>query len=323
MLPIAMTAFVRALRPALLAGLLGCSLSLGAGSAGAALPPTVAAAARQLNLPAEVEINGETFLLIPGGWLQRPRDVRFARDYLKVWVDPFYIAKYEARNDDHVRFMNQRVDNKHPIPEGYIDDSCLVRKGANGRYTIWQNRGKVAASGFSWPAARDFAEWKGFRLPTEAEWERAARGDDTREFPWGNETPVRGQHANYLAPFKRFTDDTPPCVMVDEVDLYPDGVSPFGVWNMGGNVREFVDGWAPTEDLDQHLRNTEDGVRNPRGPITGTRRILKGGRWGSGQGEMRISHRVVYGANAAFRCNGVRFAIDVETVRKHLSGKAR
>ena len=123
----------------------------------------------------------------------------------------------------------------------------------------------------SWEAAAAYAAWRNARLPTEAEWEAAARGSDGRLFPWGTCAPDSGgiNRCNYRASYPR-SDGYEQAAPVGQ---YPAGASPCGALDMAGNVWEWVADWHDPEYY------AESPAADPPGPANGTYRVLRGGSW--------------------------------------------
>lgn len=286
-------------------------------------------------LPAEVRLNGVEFVLIPQGefWYTvstgdaslRPVDTPLYRQ-VRVSLDAYYLAKFEARASDFERFMNSgaAVLPTPRVVEGVEEKQieCALERGADG---VWRRSPNfqppdAPATNLSWSLADAFARWMGFRLPSEAEWEKGARGPaDQRLWPWGNAHP--DDTYGHIAFSNAKCNPAP-------VNAYPKGRSPYGIYNMAGNVAEWVADWYNL-DFDQALA---DGVRNPKLAETGTLsdgmeaplKILKGGRWGaSAQTTMLVWRGRAHPQYYFNAHDGVRFAVDASVVRATLAIQAQ
>lgn len=140
---------------------------------------------------------------------------------------------------------------------------------ADGRF----NGSEHPVVGVSWDDANTYCQWVGGQLPTEAQWEYAARGNDGRLFPWGNKYPTCNK-----AQFLDCGGDT-----VGVGSLSPDGASPFGISDMAGNVWEWVADWH-----DSYPYETQN---NPTGPESGSNKVLRGGSWSDFSRSLRVANR--------------------------------
>ena len=208
-----------------------------------------------------------------------------------VTLDSFHIDKYEVSNKKYGEFMKA---TGHPAP-AYWDDHR-------------RNKPEQPVSGVNWYDAKAYCSWANKRLPTEAEWEKTARGPKGFKYPWGDDPDP--SKANYGRK-QEFTSN---------VDAYPEGKSPYGVYNMAGNVFEWVADWYDPN----YYKNSQAQV-NPVGPsdgaflsgtgtyvdriAVGKKRVIRGGSWYAPEASITNTHRFwndpmnnSYGVGLGIRC---------------------
>ena len=183
-----------------------------------------------LALPAAAAADGIMLVQAGAFWMGRDDGPADEAPLHRVYVRDFWIERHKVTNAEFAAFLNATGLRPPGSERRYDEDDADAR--------IHQVQGRwVADPGFeghpvvevSWFGARDYCGWKGRRLPTEAEWEKAARGDDKRPYPWGVTAP-----APHLAVFARPYNATEPTAS------RPAGASPYGVHDMVGNLREWT-----------------------------------------------------------------------------------
>ena len=199
-----------------------------------------------------------------------PEDERPAH---QVTLAAFTIDRFPVSNARFTEFLNA-VGYTNPKGERLydIDDPDARIHQAGGKWLADPGHENHPAIEVSWAGARDYCAWRGKRLPTEAEWEKAARGTDGRKYPWGNTPPDRS-HAQFGAGF----NETAP------VDIFPAGASPYGAQDMAGNAWEWVaSAYRP------YPYRADDGREDlSAGPVRATR----GGGHDSPAGEITTTQR--------------------------------
>ena len=229
-----------------------------------------------------------------------------------VHLDSYYIDKYETTNAQFERFVKEtgHVTDAEKAGWGFVWEGTEVWPriwGANWRSPLGPGSSILDKMDHpviqvSYYDARAYAKWAGKRLPTEAEWEKAARGSiDDRLYPWGDLWSSR--KLNSLEAGPRTT--TP-------VGSYPDGVSPYGIHDMVGNVWEWVADWYYVDYYEKCV--SFNALTNPRGPYNGTHKVLRGGCWQNTRTVTRCSHRDNYISVPDFRVQlgGFRCAKDAD-----------
>ena len=214
------------------------------------------------------------------GWFDREHPQH------SVYLDAFWIDRTEVTNAQYLQCVQAGVC----VESGYADDSSL-------------NAPDQPVVGVEWFDARDYCQWAGVRLPTEAEWEKAARGTGGQVYPWGDEFDCHKgnfddeqQISEYVVP------GGPDCDGYDRaapVGSYPAGVSPYGALDMAGNV------WEWTSSLyEPYLYSLTDGREDQNGVGD---RVIRGGSWNTQSSGDRAAFRTDVGPDfwiyfVGFRC---------------------
>jgi formylglycine-generating enzyme required for sulfatase activity len=242
--------------------------------------PTLAAGAVR-------EIDGIAFVYVPAGEFTMGSDAGGSdeKPVHTVYLDSYWVMRTEVTNAQYGRFVDVggyaterfwttegwrwRVENNLTLPSRWTDSDF--------------NGAAYPVVGVSWYEAVAYANWLAertglsLRLPTEAEWEKAARGTDGRIYPWGNEwSPVLANTWESGYGYER----TAP------VGSYANGASPYGALDMVGNVWEWANDWYDSEYY------AGSSARNPPGPTSGQYRVLRGGSWYLSSTLVRAADRV-------------------------------
>lgn len=205
-----------------------------------------------------------------------------------VTVDRFEMEIYEVTLNQYITFLNWKGPNSHKTgcsgqPCAYTDQEREYSNiSFNGTTYSVKNAEFYAdrpTTYVTWWGAEAYCQALNRRLPTEAEWEHAARGRDGYIYPWGYEFDATKAMSSIDA-----NKGTVP------VSTYPNGTSPYGIYNMAGNVQEWVSDWYQVDYYTQISTGT--AVVNPTGPAAGTERVLRGGSWDTIPIFLRTVHRM-------------------------------
>lgn len=265
-------------------------------------------AAERAKLPAHDEM-----VKIPAGTFLMGSDKKVDRNAYqpefpqrRVYLDAYEIDKYEVTTVQFLKFV-LATDRKPLIDWQY--------EGGNFQETMASH----PVMHVSWFDADAYCRWAGKRLPTSAEWEKAARGEDGRIYPWGNE-PAGLSRANFgrtglSGPVRDRPERLllyPPIISVDK---YDNAVSPYGVFQLAGNVAEWTADW-----YDPHYYKTAPD-RNPKGPEKGTQRAFRGGGWIDSTPSVRPAQRNGTDPNTKMNWLGFRCARDAKDAGDASDGK--
>jgi peptidoglycan-associated lipoprotein len=288
----------------------------------------------------------DNMMVIPRGWFTmgfNAGEINQKPEH-EVLLDTYLIDKYEASAREFAEFLNAKGNPEDKyfshdkystvIGVSFKNGEAVERNKDPEKYIPRKGFEDFPANNVSWYGADAFCRWKGKRLPTEAEWEKAARGDDMRPYSWGNSKPD-----DTKARYNQKWEEKNLNVMVP-VTALPDGRSYYGVYNMSGNVWEWVDDWYRQNfcdycnpgnefyntDVAKKLMGTErnssgDGkqkdlnvppMNNPKGPSAGVFKLLRGGSWYDSYGELTImtTYRYWFYPEERYLHTGFRCALE-------------
>ena len=206
-----------------------------------------------------------------------------------VTLDAFWIDRTEVTNAQYRECVKAGACQRPESGDSYYENPTL------SDYPVLNT---------SWYDADAYCQWAQRRLPTEAEWEKAARGTDGRTYPWGN-APAAGDKVNFCDQRCSYTwqskqiDDG--YALTSPVGHFVDGASPYGALDMAGNVWEWVADWYDAK----YYGHSQ--AENPLGPSSGSEKVLRGGSWYDYAGHVRTTRRIKddpisFDSNTGFRC---------------------
>ena len=264
-------------------------------------------------LPATLVYRDTEMVLIPKGdfWMGSAAKQGQLDEYPqhKVYISDYYMDKYEVKNSDFCIFLNEKNTHRGSNGEWWIvidDQNCLI-EFKEGLYKPKSGSDNYPVTSVTWEGASACATWMGKRLPTEAEWEKGAKGTRGNLYPWGMEwSPDMCNNKNMNIPV----------LLSNMINFYqgrgilpagsfPGGASDYGIMDMAGNVREWCSDW-----YDENYYKSSP-YKNPEGPKTGKYRTLRGGSWeNSDPQDFRCADRFICDKDRAYSI-GFRCVMDV------------
>lgn len=249
------------------------------------------------------EIDGMVLMFVPEGSFLMGSNSNDAYAHEKpqheVYLDAFYMDAYEVSNAMFLKFVETTGHETLAEEQGYSymynsSSTWAAFDGVNWRHPMGADssyQDSLPVTHVNKYDAQAYCAWVGGRLPTEAEWEKAAKGDDDRIYPWGNSFDGSRVHNN--------SSEGP-------ISVYASvgGASPYGIYNLAGNVFEWTNDWYDANYYDYSPYD------NPQGPAGGEWVAVRGGGWKSSNNYVRASHRDISQPDAMNYVMGFRCIMD-------------
>jgi formylglycine-generating enzyme required for sulfatase activity len=238
---------------------------------------------------------GKEMVFVPAGafWMGNEEGAADEGPIHQVYLEAFWIDRYEVTNAQYAEFLNATQGDPgrcggHICADAKVEnpDSHLLYE--EGRYVAERGYEDHPVTEVSWYGAKAYCQHYAKRLPSEAEWEKTARGTDGTTYPWGEEFDPHKLNSD-----DRVGDTTP-------VGSYPDGASPYGVFDMAGNVWEWVADWYDAYPGSAY-----------RSPFFGHKyKVVRGGSWNHPGDDARCARRDIAHPDRRLRVVGFRCARD-------------
>jgi formylglycine-generating enzyme required for sulfatase activity len=249
---------------------------------------------------AENPVDGATLVCVPAGEFNMGSEDGSSdeRPVHSVYLDAFWIYETEVTNAMYAVFLNAE-GNHFEGGVAWLDagDGDVQIHQDNGAWRADTGYGEHPAIEVSWYGAAAYCRWAGARLPTEAEWEKAARGTEGNTYPWGDSWD--GTLANASGAEDGHSRTSP-------VRAFPGGSSPYGALDMTGNVWE----WVVDRYGRDYYQNSPD--ENPTGPKTGRFRVNRGGSWHINPRHLRVANRHFHMPHSTHFVIGFRCVLPAE-----------
>lgn len=256
------------------------------------LPPVPSATPQTespVNEPETSEEKSVKMVFVPAGEFSMGSETGDADEspVHSVYLVAFYIDMFEVTNAQY-RLCVDAGACSPPVKTGSFTRDSYYENPAFDDFPVMY---------VNWDMAQGYCAWRGMGLPSEAQWEKAARGSDGRTYPWGE--GIDCQRANY---YRQAGTDFIACVGdTARVGSYESGQSPYGAYDLTGNVWEWVADWYDAS----YYRNSPSS--NPPGPDTGRARVVRGGAWQFSDFSVRAARRYWFNPsnaleNVGFRC---------------------